>query len=218
MTGKVEDPADQLVEWAPRQEPFVGQPADQDQQLGLDQRELPIEVRPAEIDLGAARASVSSAAAFAGKALGDRRQVDLPPGLPFRCEARTDQPSHERRPRPSLERQPADRLDRAGRLADEHDAVVRVPAQNGGGLWKVTPHNASGTGADLAVKSGKGRWGRHGADCLPEWQGASDGPRLNTRAEGRPLFACGRGDIGLRSDDGRCAGECPEELQRIGAG
>src|SRR6266480_4577129 len=42
--GQVEEPADQGVERATWQEAVVGEPAHQDQQLGLDQRQLPIEM------------------------------------------------------------------------------------------------------------------------------------------------------------------------------
>jgi len=148
----------------------MGQPADQDQQLRVDERQLPIKVRPTEIDLDAAGASVSSAGAFAGKTFGDRGQIDLPACLRLRDKARTDQPSHEHLPRPSLERQPVGGFDRAGRLADEHDAVVRIPAEHRGRLWQVTRLDASRAGKDLAVKSREARWGPHRGDCLPEWQ------------------------------------------------
>src|SRR5207302_1076963 len=42
--GQVEKPADQGIERAPWQEALVGEPAHQDQQLGLDQRQLAIEM------------------------------------------------------------------------------------------------------------------------------------------------------------------------------
>ena len=54
LTGQVEEPADQGVERASWQEAFVGQAAHQDQKLGLDQCQLAIEVRAAEVDLSAA--------------------------------------------------------------------------------------------------------------------------------------------------------------------
>ena len=73
----------------------MGQPADQDQQLGLDESQLPIKVGTAEVNLSPARASVSSAGTFAGKTLGDGSQVDLPPCLRLRGKTRTDQPSHQ---------------------------------------------------------------------------------------------------------------------------
>jgi hypothetical protein len=44
VTGEVEDPTDQGIEPASWEESVVRQPADQDEQLGLDQRQLPVEV------------------------------------------------------------------------------------------------------------------------------------------------------------------------------
>jgi hypothetical protein len=44
MTGQVEDPTDQRVEPAVRKESLVRQPANQDQELGLDQGQLPVQV------------------------------------------------------------------------------------------------------------------------------------------------------------------------------
>src|SRR5207245_3542774 len=111
-------------------------------------------MRAAEIDLGAAGRPGSSAGAFAGEALGDRRHVDLAPDLRLRRKTRADQPAHEHVSRPSLEGQPADRLDGPGRLADQHDAVVRVPAQDRGGPNPVTGIDPPGPGDDLAVTAG----------------------------------------------------------------
>src|ERR1700694_115630 len=112
-------------------------------------------MRPAEVDLSTARAPVSSTRTFAGETLGDRRHVDVTPDLLLRRKTRANQPAHEDVPRPSLERQPADGLDGTGRLADEHDAVVRIPTQNRGGPWQVTGREAPGACANLAVKSGQ---------------------------------------------------------------
>src|SRR6267378_3317980 len=106
-TGGVEEPADQLVERAARQEALVSQPAHQDQQLGLDEGKLPIEMRPAEVDLGAAGPPVSSAGPLAGEALGDRCHVNLAPHLRLRRKTRADHPAHEDVARPSLEREAA---------------------------------------------------------------------------------------------------------------
>src|SRR6266516_2143496 len=126
-------------------------------------------MRAAEIDLGAAGPPVSSAGTFAGEALGDGRHVDLAPDLRLRRKTRADQPAHEHVSRPSLEGQPADRLDGPGRLADQHDAVVRVPAQDRGGPSQVTRIDAPGAGEDLAVKSGKA----HAATLRSALQGAA---------------------------------------------
>src|SRR6202035_418401 len=112
-------------------------------------------MRPAEVDLSTARAPVSSTSTFAGETLGDRRHVDLTPDLLLRRKTRAHQPAHEDVPRPSLERQAANRLRGTGRLADEHDAVVRIPTQNWGGTRQVTRRDASGACANLAVKLGQ---------------------------------------------------------------
>ena len=175
----------------------MGQPANQDQQLGLDESQLPIKVRTAEVNLSPAGASVSSAATFTGKALGDGGQVDLPPRLPLRGKTRSYQPSHQHRPRPSLEGQPADGLDRAGRLADEHDAVVRMAAQDRGRLWQVTRLDASGAGEDLAVKSGKA----HGDNLTIRLARRQRDPRLNRCEEGASSFRRCLRNVRLRERD-----------------
>src|SRR3989441_8937824 len=128
-----------------------------------------MEVRAAEVDLGPTGPPVSSAATHAGEALGDRRHVNLAPDLRLRRKTRPDQPAHEDVPRPSLEGQPADRLDGAGRLPDQHDAVVRVPAQDRGCPWQVTRIDASGAGEDLTVKVGQA----HAATLRSTLQGAT---------------------------------------------
>src|SRR5438128_9420807 len=84
---EVEDATNQGIQWAPGQEALVGQPAYQDQKLRLDQRELAIEVRTAEVDFGAARAPVSPTRTLARETLGNRGHVDAAPDLLFGGEA-----------------------------------------------------------------------------------------------------------------------------------
>src|SRR5260370_18099831 len=115
-------------------------------------------MRAAEVARGAAGPSVSSAGAFAGEALGDRGHVDAAPDLSLRRKARTDQPAHEDLSGPSLKRQSADRLDGTRRLADQHDAVVGVPAQDRGGMGQVTCLHASCASEDLPGKPAQPDW------------------------------------------------------------
>src|SRR6202022_4003598 len=103
-------------------------------------------------DLGAARAAVSPPRPFSGEAFGDRRHIDLTPDLRLRDEARADHPAHQDLSGSSLKWQPADRLDGAGRLPDEHHAVVGIPAQHRGGLSEIASLDASGTRPDLTVE------------------------------------------------------------------
>ena len=150
----------------------MSQAAHQDQELGLDQGQLPVEVRAAEIDLRPAGTAVSPAAAFARKALRDRRHIDLAPHLRLRRKASADQPADEDLSGLTLEGQPADGFDGARRLADQHDAVVRIAAQDRGGLRQVAGVDTSRTGKDLSVEAGNGRWRGHESRSVPELQGA----------------------------------------------
>src|SRR5438270_9035617 len=128
------------------------QPADEDEDVWLEQGELPVEMWPAKIDFGAAGSAVSPTRALAGEAFGGRGHVDPATSLRFGGEAGPHQPSHEHGPGASLEGQPADRFDRPGRLANEHDPVIGVPTQHGGGLWQVAGRDAPVAATDLSVE------------------------------------------------------------------
>src|SRR6202165_6118304 len=81
LPREVEDAADEVIERAAGQEALMGQPADHNQEVWLDQRELPIQVRATEVDLGAAGPPVSPTPALPRNTLGDRGHVDAAPDL-----------------------------------------------------------------------------------------------------------------------------------------
>ena len=68
-TLQVEDATDQRVHAPLRQETFVSEAPDQEQQLRLDQRQLPIQVGATQCDFRTTRPPVATTGALPGKHL-----------------------------------------------------------------------------------------------------------------------------------------------------
>jgi hypothetical protein len=114
-----------------------------------EKRELRIEPRSAERDLGRRWATIAaSGRRLSGKAFRDGGAVGqvvlVDPGL--------REPATKLCARTSAERLPCSQLDRAGRLADDRDAVANGSSDDGAGTLEITRCNAFRAGSDARVK------------------------------------------------------------------
>jgi hypothetical protein len=114
-----------------------------------EKRELLIEPRSAERDLGWRRATIAASGRRpSGKALRDGgavwEMVLVDPGH--------GEPSSQLCPRATAERLPRRQLHRAGRLADDRDAVADRSSDDGAGTLEIPRRDAFRTGSDARVK------------------------------------------------------------------
>jgi hypothetical protein len=134
-------------------EPIDGETAEEKDHSGPEKRELAIEPRRAECDLGRRRSTIASTRRrLSRKAFRDRRPVGqmilIDPGL--------GEPASALRARTTAEGLTGRELDRARCLADDRDAVAYRPRDDGASALEVTGVYTFRAGADAGVKTSEG--------------------------------------------------------------
>ncbi len=82
-SADVKNPAHDVTEAPAGQKSLMGQTAQEDDHVRMNERELAVEVRTAQIHLGRARPAIASSGAFPRKAFGYRCQVNMTANIRF---------------------------------------------------------------------------------------------------------------------------------------